>query len=292
MKVDIDTKFITLLGKPLHQSFSARMQNAAYKAMGRNLLYFYTEAEEKQLEDIIKGIRNMPFVGFAVTKPNKVRVLKYLDELDPLCEKMGACNTVAICGGKLKGYNTDGIGFRISFSEETRMDISKNTFFCAGAGGAGRAISSVLAYDGAKKIYVYDIINSRAEELVEDINSNFPGAAEFVPFEDRDAMNKAGTADVLINATGVGMAETIDQSPFPVEVIRSGHICYDATYNPLQTCFLRQGREKGCVTINGTGMLLHQGAAQIKIWTGEDAPVEVMARELEDILAEKTRRGI
>ena len=132
MKVDIDTKFITLLGKPLHQSFSARMQNAAYKAMGRNLLYFYTEAEEKQLEDIIKGIRNMPFVGFAVTKPNKVRVLKYLDELDPLCEKMGACNTVAICGGKLKGYNTDGIHQYIHRCSTASRDKTLMKFVCRG----------------------------------------------------------------------------------------------------------------------------------------------------------------
>ena len=285
MTEDINTKFITLLGMPLHQSFSARMQNAAYRAMGKNMLYFYTEAEQNQLEDIIKGIRNMPFAGFAVTKPNKVEVLRYLDELDPLCEKMGACNTVAIKDGKLIGCNTDGIGFRISLKKETGIDVSKKTFFCAGAGGAGRAICCVLADDRAKKIYVYDKIDSRAKELSGDINKNFGPVAEFVPFEDTLAMEKARMSDVLINATGVGMAETIDQSPFPDGIIQSGHICYDATYNPTETCFLRQGREKGCVTVNGIGMLLYQGVAQIKIWTGEDAPVEVMAKELEDILS-------
>ncbi len=292
MTVDIDTKFITLLGKPLHQSFSARMQNAAYRAMGKNMLYFYTEAEENQLEDIVKGIRNMPFAGFAVTKPNKVEVLKYLDELDPLCEKMGACNTVAIKDGRLIGYNTDGIGFRISLKEETGVNVSEKTFFCAGAGGAGRAICCVLADDKAKKIYIYDKIDSRAEILSEDINKRFGSIAEFIPFEDASAMEKAGLSDVLINATGVGMAETIDQSPFPADIIRPGHICYDATYNPTETCFLRQAGERGCVTVNGIGMLLHQGAAQIKLWTGEDAPVETMARELEDILAGRPEAGI
>ena len=130
MTVDIDTRFITLLGKPLHQSFSARMQNAAYRQMGRNMLYFYTEADETQLEDVLKGIRNMPFAGFAVTKPNKVEVLKYLDELDPLCEKMGACNTVAVRDGRLIGYNTDGMGFSISLKEETGIDISQKGGKC------------------------------------------------------------------------------------------------------------------------------------------------------------------
>lgn len=292
MTVNISTKFITLLGKPLHQSFSARMQNAAYRAMGKNMLYFYTEAEENQLEDIIKGIRNMPFAGFAVTKPNKVEVLKYLDELDPLCEKIGACNTVAVRNGGLIGYNTDSIGFRISLQKETGIDVSQKTFFCAGAGGAGRAICCVLADDRAKKIYLYDKIDSRAQTLAEDINKNFGPVAEFVSFDDKAAMEKAGGADVLINATGVGMAETIDQSPFYEDIIRPEHICYDATYNPTETCFLRQGRGRGCVTVNGIGMLLYQGVAQIKIWTGEDAPVETMARELEDILAGRPEAGI
>lgn len=285
MTVDIDTRFITLIGKPLHQSFSARMQNAAYRAMGKNMLYFYTEAEENQLEDIIKGIRSMPFAGFAVTKPNKVAVLKYLDELDPLCAGMGACNTVVVQGNRLVGYNTDGMGFMASIKEETELDISAASFFCAGAGGAGRAICSALAYGGAKNIYIYDIIDQRSIELAENINKNFSSVATAVAYGESCAMEEAGGADVLINATGVGMAATIDQSPFPENIIRPEHICYDATYNPAETRFIKQGRERGCITVNGMGMLLHQGIAQIKLWTGEDAPVDVMKRELENVLA-------
>ena len=286
MDINIDTKFITLLGKPLSQSFSARMQNAAYKAMGQNMLYFYTEVEQDGLGDVISGIRNMPFGGFAVTKPNKVEVLKYLDELDPLCEMMGAVNTVAIRDGRFIGYNTDGIGFRISMAEETDTDVAKCSFFCAGAGGAGRAICTVLAYDGAKKIYVYDIIDERADRLAADINRAFPDRAEYVPYETGgEAMEKAHGANVLINATGLGMAETADQTPFPREILRAEQLCFDATYNPAETIFLKQAKARGCKTVNGVGMLLHQGVVQIKIWTGEDAPVDVMRRELADILA-------
>lgn len=94
MKIDINTKMITLLGKPLGQSFAARMQNAGYEAAGLNMLYFYTEVDKDHLGDVVNGLRYMNFAGFAVTKPNKVRVLRYLDELDPLCKKMGASNTV------------------------------------------------------------------------------------------------------------------------------------------------------------------------------------------------------
>ena len=102
MKVDINTKMITLLGTPLGQSFAARMQNAGYEAADLNMLYFYTETDQEHLGDIVNGIRYMNFAGFAVTKPNKVRVLEYLDELDPLCKKMGATRTVNVAREKLE----------------------------------------------------------------------------------------------------------------------------------------------------------------------------------------------
>ena len=155
MKIDINTKMITLLGKPLGQSFAARMQNAGYEAAGLNMLYFYTEVDKDHLGDVVNGLRYMNFAGFAVTKPNKVRVLRYLDELDPLCKKMGASNTVVKTPeGKLIGYNTDGVGFYTSLVEEGKINVEESTFFCFGAGGAGRAMCSVLAYHGAKKIYI------------------------------------------------------------------------------------------------------------------------------------------
>ena len=140
MNVNIDTKFITLIGDPLRQSFAARMQNAGYEAAGLNMLYFYTEADNEHLGDIVKGLRYMNFAGFAVTKPNKIKVLEYLDELDPLCEKMGSSNTVVkTAEGKLVGYNTDGIGFYKSITEEGGIKADQCVFFCFGAGGAGRA---------------------------------------------------------------------------------------------------------------------------------------------------------
>ena len=154
-KVDINTKMITLLGDPLKQSFAAQMQNCGYEAAGLNMIYFYTEVNNEHLADVVNGIRYMNFAGFAVTKPNKVKVLEYLDELDPLCEKMGASNTVVKTPeGKLVGYNTDGIGFIRSMERDGNVKIDENTYFCIGSGGAGRAMCSALAYYGAKKIYI------------------------------------------------------------------------------------------------------------------------------------------
>ena len=289
MNPDINSKFITLLGMPLHQSFAARMQNAAYAAMGLNMQYSYCEVENDHLGDVVNGLRYMPYAGFAVTKPNKVEVLKYLDELDPLCAKMGASNTVVVKDGKLIGYNTDGIGFYRSVCEECPdLKFDETVFFCSGAGGAGRAICSVLAYYGAKKIYITDMFESSAAALVEDINKNFAPVAEQVGFEDKENLYAvAKKSDFLINATGLGMEKTKDQTPYPKEILDKKQICFDATYNPAKTRFLIEAEEVGCKAINGLGMSLYQGAAQIELWSGKDAPIQVMHDELMAILAGK-----
>ena len=285
MKVDINTKMITLIGTPLGQSFAARMQNAGYEAAGLNMIYFYTEADNEHLADIVNGIRYMNFAGFAVTKPNKVKVLQYLDELDPLCEKMGASNTVVKTPeGKLVGYNTDGIGFYTSITEEGGIKVDQSVFFCFGGGGAGRAICSVLAYNGARKIYITDLYEDCAKELVDDINKNFAPVAEFVPHGE---FSKLAACNVVINASGVGMGKSIGQSPVPKEYIQSSQFCFDACYNPDKTQFLLDAEEKGCKILNGLGMSLYQGVAQVELWTGKKGPVEAMRKELMDILEEQ-----
>ena len=285
MKVDINTKMITLIGTPLSQSFAARMQNAGYEAAGMNMLYFYTEADKEHLGEIVGGIRHMNFAGFTVTKPNKVEVLQYLDELDPLCEKMGASNTVVKTPkGKLVGYNTDGMGFYTSLTEEGGIRVDQSVFFCFGAGGAGRAMCSVLAYHGARKIYITDAFEPCAQSLVEDINKNFAPVAEFVPHGD---MSKLAACDVVLNASGIGMGKTMGQTPMPEEYIQPSQFYFDACYNPERTQFLMNAEAKGCKVLNGLGMSLYQGAAQIELWTGKKAPVDAMRKELLAILAEQ-----
>ena len=285
MNVNIDTKFITLLGDPLRQSFAARMQNKGYEAAGLNMLYFYTETGNEHLGDIVNGLRYMNFAGFAVTKPNKIEVLKYLDEQDPLCEKMGSSNTVVkTADGKLKGYNTDGVGFYTSITEEGGIKASECVFFCFGAGGAGRAMCSVLAYHGARKIYITDFYPEFAQSLVDDINKNFAPVAEFVPKGD---FSKIAACDVVLNASGIGMGSHIGESPMPKEEMKSSQLYFDACYNPAKTQFLLDAEACGAKIMNGLGMSLYQGAAQIELWTGGKAPVEAMRQELLDIIAGK-----
>jgi shikimate dehydrogenase len=285
MNIDINTKMITLLGTPLGQSFAARMQNRAYQAAGLNMVYFYTEVDNTHLGDVVKGLRHMNFAGFAVTKPNKVKILEYLDALDPLCEKMGSCNTVVRTDdGRLIGYNTDGAGFYTSLTEEGNIQADQSTFFCIGSGGAGRAICSILAFHGARKIYVLDACEASGHSLVHDINKNFAPVAEFVQPGD---FSMVPSCDVVINASGIGMGASIGKSPLPEEFIRPDQLCFDACYNPARTQFLQNAEKKGCRVLNGLGMSLYQGAAQIELWSGKKAPVAAMRQELLDILSEK-----
>ena len=284
--IDINTKFIPLIGTPLYQSFAAQMQNKAYEAADINMNYFYVETGSEHLKEIISGVRYMPcFAGAAVTKPNKVKVLQYLDELDPLCEKMGACNTVVKQpDGKLKGYNTDGIGFYTSLREEAGIDVKGKKFFCFGAGGAGRAICSVLTYYGAEKIYITSRTAESREEVVNDINTNFAPVAVAVEAGDYTALAEC---DVILNTTGIGMGKTVGQTPLPKEHVIPGKFYFDACYNPAKTQFLLNAEEAGCRILNGLGMSLYQGVAQIEMWTDKKAPVEAMRDELLDIISGK-----
>lgn len=291
MRVDINTRMVALFGTPLGQSFAARMQNTAYEAMGENMLYFYCEVDNEHLPDVIKAVRYMNFAGCAVTKPNKVEVLKYLDELDDLCAKMGASNTVVkLPDGRLKGYNTDGLGAYRSFVE-AGVKAEETTFFCFGAGGSGRAVSSTVAFHGAKKIYVADVVHESARSLVEDINTKIAPIAELVDCSDAESVRAhVALSDVVMNNSGLGMRGHEDETPIDKSALSPRQLCFDATYNPAQTRFLREASEVGCRTLNGVGMNIYQGAAQIELWTGREAPIDRMREEFDLMLKEAAQR--
>ena len=289
MQIDINSRLIALIGKPLGQSFAARMQNAAYQAAGFNMVYCYCEADE-HLKEILDGIRYITtFRGCACTKPNKVEAMKYIDEFDDLCKKMGSTNTVVKTPeGKLKAYNTDGYGALRSLKEEGCKFVGE-TMFVFGAGGTGRSVCFELANAGSKKIY----ISSRSdacEKLSEEINKFYPGVCVPIRAADKENVKKAlQETDVVLNLSGAGMRGHEDDTCVEKEFILPQHVCFDATYNPIETRFLREAKERGAKkTIPGLDMSLYQGARQIEIWAGvNEAPVETMRKTLQDIMAGK-----
>ena len=289
MQIDINSRLIALIGTPLGQSFAARMQNAAYQAAGFNMVYCYCEADSSHLKEIIDGIRYMPtFAGCAVTKPNKVEVMQYLDDYDDLCKKMGSSNTVVKTSeGRLIGYNTDGYGALRDLKEQN-VAIKDKVMFSFGAGGTGRSVCLELAAEGAKKIY----LSSRSEmceTLANEINAFYPGVCVAIrSAEEKKIADALEETDVILNLSGLGMRGKEEYTCVDKKYLKPSHVCFDATYNPAVTRFLKEAQEVGCKTINGLGMTLYQGLRQIQLWTGGKAvPLDVMRQTLMDILAEK-----
>ncbi len=279
-----NARLITLIGTPLKQSFAADMQNHGYESAGVPFFYFYSELDESGLKGAIDGVKAIPaFAGCAITKPNKMEVMQYLDELDPLCEKIGSCNTaVKLPGGGLKGYNTDALGFYKAISEH--IDILDKKIFMFGAGGVGRAIGCILADNGAKEIYITDIYEPAATSLVNDINEKIGPVAIFTRAGDVDA---ALECDIIINASGIGFGRTIGQTPLPKEYMRADKFYFDACYNPAKTQFLLDAEESGARILNGLSMSLYQGTEQFTLWTNQEAPVEAMRAKLQEIVENK-----
>ena len=287
--ITVDTKLVALLGTPLRQSFSTRMQNAAFRKYGVDMEYFPIESGPEDLEAIISAVRHMNFAGLGVTKPCKQAVIRYLDGLDELAEKMGAVNTIVCKDGKLIGYNTDGKGCVRAVKEAYGGDLREAALLCLGAGGSGSAVCCTFASAGVKKLYITDVRAESAQKLVSDINEKFAPVAEYVPFSDGALCRTAAECGIIMNHTGVGMAPHTEKSPVSRGVFREGMLAFDATYNPARTQFLKDAESCGCRVLNGLGMLVYQGAYQFELWTGRENPAECMFGTVSEIMAEKQK---
>lgn len=274
--VTVDTKLISLLGYPLKFTFSPQMFNETFKKLNMDYFYFPIEVENDKLEAVVNGIRCMNYAGFNVTKPLKIKILDYLDELDELAEKIGSVNVVAIRDGKLIGYNTDGIGFVQAIVDETGMDLSRNTFFIFGAGGASMALSSTLAYQGAKKLYIIDKFDEASASLVKNINSKIRECAEFIAFDNAPVQQLIQKSNVLVNASGMGMYPHLDNTPVDKKFLYKDLFVCDIAYNPPKTRLLHDAEEVGCKIMNGIGMAINQGIKGFALMTGRPEPTEIM----------------
>ena len=244
---------------------SPAMHNAAFEKLGLN--YAYLAFCVSDVEGAIQGVRALNIRGLSVTVPHKVAVMPYLDTIDPVAQQIGAVNTVVNDDGRLTGYNTDWVGFTRSLEIHTAIHGKRCTIL--GAGGAARAIAFGLKEKGG------DItILNRVEEI--DMAEKLAGEIG-CPWGDLSQINAVEDADIVINTTPVGMHPKFeDLTPIDTKHVRAGQVVFDAVYNPLETKFLRKAKERGCITVPGSEMLLLQGVAQFEYWTGRDAPVELM----------------
>ncbi|MEK6692287.1 MAG: shikimate dehydrogenase [Nitrospirota bacterium] len=277
MMITGKTKIIGIFGYPVEHTLSPYMHNAAFEAMGLDYCYIPFRVRPENLKTAINSIKALSLQGVNITIPHKEAIIPYLDELDREAELIGAVNTVLNKEKRLIGYNTDGRGFVRSLREDGRIDPRGKKIMIIGAGGAARAIAFTLAIEGAGKIFIKDIIEEKAKELSSAISNKISAEAIYI----KDLKDRIGDVDILINATPLGMKK---EDPLPVlpELLSQGLIVYDIVYNPPETPLLKEAKKRGAKTLGGLGMLLYQGALSFKIWTGQEPPVDVMRKELEN----------
>lgn len=286
MRNNIDGHYllIGLMAYPIRHSLSPQMQNTIYSKLNIPYVYLAFEVDQEKLPDAIKGLRALGLRGSAVSMPNKQLVCQYLDKLTPAVEMSGACNTISNDNGILTGYNTDGIGY-MRMLKEAGIDVIGKKMTILGAGGAATAIVVQAALDGVKEIAIFnqkDDCYAKIEAIAKKLNENTPCKVSVTDLADKEQLRQAiATSEVLCNATGVGMKPLEGQSLITdPTMLRPDLVVTDCIYSPRKTKLLEIAEQQGCKTLNGIGMMLWQGAAQIKIWTGEDAPIDYVKEKM------------
>ena len=270
------TRYIALLGQPLGFSMASVMQNAALRACGLDALYFPLECQQDDLTVLLDAFRRMPFLGLAVTKPFKIKILDYLDCIDPIAERIGSCNTVRMEAGCLNGINTDGDGFADALYDVFEEFHGKSMLVC-GAGGTARALSFACASRGMGQIGICNRSLDKANRLAWELKQFGANACSFPIEEIPDVLRQF---DILVNATGLGMQPYEGQSPISAEALFPQLFVCDLAYNPSRTKLLEDAEKKGCRVMNGFAMAVYQGVRQFEFLTGKEAPVSIMEAAL------------
>jgi shikimate dehydrogenase len=278
-------KIVGLIGYPLGHSISPAMHNAAFKKLGIDCEYLPFEVNPKDLAEGIEGMRALHIAGFNVTIPHKETIVPLLDDVTKLARIIGAVNTVVNQDGILVGYNTDGAGFIDSMKEDAKADPVEKNIVLLGAGGAARAIAVMLGEANAKSLIITDIDNEKAKNLSEYVGSYFDISTNFVETDSPELQSAIDKADILINSTPIGMHPKIGASPINKNIkLHKNLLVYDLVYNPSETKLLKTAKAAGCKTCSGLGMLVRQGAHAFTLWTGKEAPIEVMRKAGEKAL--------
>lgn len=256
------------------------MIEAAYRHHGLDARYLNCEVAPEALGDAVCGARAMGWVGFNCSIPHKVAVIEHLDGgLGESASIIGAVNCVVRApDGRWVGENTDGQGFLTAL--RTVIDPAGQSLVVLGAGGAARAIAVQTALAGAASITIVNRSDTRGVELAELISSRTPARAHFVSWERAYAV--PDDADVLVNATSIGLAPDIDALPkVDLASLRAGLVVADVIPNPPRTPLLREAEARGATVLDGLGMLVNQGVVSIRHWTGVDADPAVMRATVE-----------
>ncbi len=282
MRPDTQTRLVGVIGWPIEHSISPAMQNAALREMELNWTYLAFAVEPERVGQALDGVRGLGLVGLNVTIPHKSAVIEHLDEIDDAVEALGVANTIIRReDGSLMGRNTDGPGFLRSLTEHGHS-VEGRAVTLLGAGGSARAVAWACARDAAESVTVVNRTLERAEGVAELVRATTDlERVAAVALEAPEAEDAVSGADVIVDCTSVGMYPHHEVDPVvPAGWMRAGQVVADLTYNPLDTVLLKAAREAGAETVDGAGMLVHQGAISLQYWSGQEPPVETMRRAL------------
>jgi shikimate dehydrogenase len=270
------TKLVGIIGNPVSHSLSPAMHNLAFQTLAMNWIYLPLPVPPDHLAEAVKGLDSLGFLGANVTVPYKEQVIPFLDELSDEAARIGAVNTIKVQEGRLLGQNTDSRGF-LNHLAELGFDPLGCQALILGSGGSARAVAYALASQRAA-IRICGRNATAACAVVDRMKMLFPEAhTEYLSWDDLG--NTRAEVDIVVNTTPVGMAQRNGASPWPPGVCLPTHgLVYDLVYNPPLTGFMEQARENGIPAANGMGMLIHQAGLSFEIWTGIQAPLEIMRK--------------
>ena len=295
-ELDAGTRYCAVLGHPIRHSASPAMHNAALRTLGLNWRYLAFDVHPDDLPAALAGFRAQKILGLNLTVPHKLLAVNLVDDLDDSARRWGAVNTIRFeapgsdgtprglaetdpeTAGeiRMRGFNTDADAITRTLKEDLGFEPEGASAVVLGAGGAGQTAALKLAEDGVKRLWLVNRTRAKAEAVAAETRRRHPDLAVDLGYPEQD------TADLLLNATSLGLRETDplpwDERELPLD--RVGRV-FDMIYRPAETPLLRAARESGRSAANGLGMLLYQGARALEIWTGKPAPEAVMREALE-----------
>ena len=263
-----------VIGDPIDHSLSPNIHNAAFRHLKLDHSYIAYKISAGELAAGIDSLKKIRIAGFNVTIPHKIEIMKFLDDMDTTSKVIGAVNTVSNENGKLKGYNTDMIGF-LDPIKKKNLAIKDSQVLLLGAGGAARAIVTAMIKEKANKITIVNRTQENANKLA-DFAKKIGGNADAVSIQKANEL--IGDYKFIINSTSIGMKN--EPSPISTRNISKNSVVYDIVYQPINTDLIKKSKENGATIIYGYEMLLSQAACSFEIWHKMEAPYDVMKKAL------------
>jgi shikimate dehydrogenase len=283
------TQRLGIIGYPIGHSISPIFQQAGLDHLGIDATYEKWEVTPEGVGDFVNRLRAPGSLGINITVPHKQAVIPFLDEVDEWATIAGAVNTIVNHDGRLSGHNTDGPGFLQALLVETGYDPKGTCALILGAGGAARGILLALVRGGVDSLVIANRTLERAETLAQ-LSSDNGVSSEAISLGTDAVTEAAASANLIVNCTTMGMTRGPDEhgSPLLAAQIPAAAIVNDVVYTPLLTPILKEAAAAGATALGGLHMLVYQGVLSFQMWTGQDAPVDVM---LDAATAEMASRG-